>query len=103
MTYNTDDNHAYERSWHLDKRVPIALIVTIFAQTAGIVWFAAGVYHRIETLERDAIVTRSAIDRDNALRIPQADRLTRVEVKLETIQEGITEIKRVIQARPQLQ
>lgn len=94
------EDQAYERSWHLDKRVPIALIVTIAIQTAGIVWFAAGLYHRIETLERDAILTRATINRDAELRVPQADRLTRVEVKLETIQEGISEIKRVIQARP---
>lgn len=27
--------------WHLDKRVPLALIIAIITQTAGIVWWAA--------------------------------------------------------------
>lgn len=89
-----------DRSWHLDKRVPIALIVAMLAQIGTFVWFASGLSHRVDTLERDAVTTRAVIDRDASLRIPQADRLTRVEVKLETIQEGITEIKRVIQQRP---
>jgi hypothetical protein len=82
----TEDDRVYEQSWHLDRKVPIALILAIIFQTAGIIWFAAGIYHRIETLERDAIA-----------RGPQGDRLTRVEVKLENVQEGITEIKRLIQ------
>lgn len=94
------DQTTPDGNWHLDKRVPIALIATIAIQTAGIVWFASGLYHRVETLERDAIASKNVIERDAALRAPQADRLTRVEVKLETVQEGITEIKRLIQARP---
>lgn len=84
----TEEDRVYEQSWHLDRKVPIALILAIIGQTAGIIWFAAGIYHRIETLERDA----------NA-RGPQGDRLTRVEVKLENVQEGIIEIKRLIQSK----
>jgi hypothetical protein len=74
-----------DRNWHLDKRVPIALIVTIALQTGSFIWWAASVSERVNTLERRAEQTA-----------PQADRLTRVEVKIESIQEGITEIKRLI-------
>lgn len=31
-----------ERHWHLDKRVPVALIVAIMVQTGTAVWWAAG-------------------------------------------------------------
>lgn len=27
--------------WHLDKRVPVAIIVTIMLQTMGVIWWAA--------------------------------------------------------------
>lgn len=30
-----------ERHWTVDKRVPLALIVTLVVQTAGIVWWAS--------------------------------------------------------------
>lgn len=76
--------------WHLDKRVPIALIVLILGQTGGAVWWARGMDARVENLEHTT-----------ALTAPQADRLTRVEVKIEGIQEGISEIKRLIQAKRQ--
>ena len=72
-----------ETKWYLDKRVPLALILTI--QTAGLVWWASNLTERVNSLER----TREAT-------APQADRLTRVEVRLESVQSGIDEIKRLI-------
>lgn len=74
--------------WHLDKRVPIALLLAILAQTGTGFWWAATTSERINNLEKMA---NSAA--------PQGDRLTRVEVKLEVVQEGITEIKRLITQR----
>ena len=46
MSHGYDDKH-----WHLDRRVPIALIITIIMQTIGIVWWAASLSARVETLE----------------------------------------------------
>ena len=83
------EEQKYEREWHLDKKVPIALILAICVQTAGIIWFAAGLFYRVEALEKHQSAT-----------FPQADRLTRVEVKLESVQDGITEIKKILQSRP---
>jgi hypothetical protein len=70
-------------------RVPLALIMTIIIQSAGLVWWASSVSERVNSLER----TREAT-------APQADRLTRVEVKLEGVQSGIDEIKRLIRREP---
>lgn len=89
----TDEDRKYEGSWHLDRKVPIAMILTIVMQTGAFVWFAARLDQRVEVLERSE--TRAAISAP-----VQADRLTRVEVKIEGVQEGITEIKRLIQSRP---
>lgn len=36
-----DDDPASFGGWHLDKRVPVAIIVTIFLQTFGVIWWAA--------------------------------------------------------------
>jgi hypothetical protein len=85
MMRDYDDN----THWHLDKRVPLALIVTIVVQTAGLVWWASSLSERVNSLEKS---------RDASA--PQADRLTRVEVKLEVVQTGIDEIKRLIRKEP---
>jgi hypothetical protein len=72
-------------NWHLDKRVPIALILTVLVQTGGILWWAASLSERVNVLERHQANT-----------MPQGDRLTKVEVRLEGVQTGIDEIKRLI-------
>ena len=74
--------------WHLDKRVPLALIVTICLQTGTFVWWASSITERVSSLERERVATA-----------PQADRLTRVEVKLEGVQSGIDRIERALTRR----
>lgn len=82
-------NMEADARWHLDKKVPIALLLAILAQTAGGFWWASSLTERVSMLERS--VTAAA---------PQADRLTRVEARLESVQDGIIEIKRMLQLRP---
>lgn len=82
-----DDMRA-DTQWHLDKRVPLALIAALLLQTFGAAWWASSISARVESLERRV---------DAAA--PLSDRMTRVEVKLETVQTGIEEIKRLISAK----
>lgn len=85
-----------DRRWHLDKRVPVALIVTILVQSGAAIWWAAGQSERVNALER--------ADAARAIAAPvAADRLTRVEVKVDNALEGIAEIKRLIRREPQPQ
>ena len=83
---NADIDTSY---WHLDKRVPIAMIVAICLQTGGLVWWASNISERVNALERS---------RDSTA--PQGDRLTRVEVKPEGVQSGIEEIKHILNKLP---
>lgn len=53
--------------WHLDKRVPITLLIAIIAQTFALGWFIKGIDSRVALvegrtlqLERDAQETREA-------------------------------------------
>lgn len=71
-----------ENSWHLDRKVPISLIAAIIMQTGGFFWWAATTSEKVSVLKErlDAIA-------------PQADRLTRVEVNIESIKDSLTEIK----------
>ena len=71
-----------DRNWHLDKRVPIALIVALLGNIVATSWWAATASEKLATLERR--IEQSA---------PQADRLTRVETKLENVQDTLTDIR----------
>lgn len=66
--------------WHLDKRVPLAIIMTIFIQTAGIVWWAANLENRVVTLEK----ANTEIATDLASRAIVTGRQDQSIVRLET-------------------
>lgn len=63
--------------WHLDRRIPVALIITLGLQTAGVFFWMGQLSVRIDQLE--AQVLRAATN---------SDRLTRLEVQLEQV--GLT-------------
>lgn len=84
LGYTSSDN-SLSRHWHLDKRVPIALILTLLIQSAGIAWWMASTTEKVSVLEK----------RLDALS-PQEDRLTRVEVNIEYIKMSLTEIKQAL-------
>lgn len=78
-----------DSNWHLDRKVPVAIIVALMMQTAGVVWWGATASERLNALERK-------VD----LAAPQADRLTKVETRLEAVQDGISEIKFLLRRDP---
>lgn len=55
-----DDNH-----WHLDKKVPIGLIVAITLQFGASVWWASKLDARIQTLESNKTEQRDRDDRQD--------------------------------------
>lgn len=80
---------ASDSSWHLDRKVPVAIIITILMQTGGVIWWGATANERLSALERKVESTA-----------PQAERLTKVETRLEAVQEGISEIKSILRKEP---
>ena len=82
MLSNDDGNRQH---WVLDKKVPIALILTLVVQTMTIVWWAATANARLDQLERAT-----------ALFGPHVERIIRVEEKVGVVQQGITEIKTLL-------
>jgi len=68
--------------WHLDKRIPVALIVTLALQTAGVFFWMGQLSVRIDQLESQ--VLRSATN---------SDRLTRLEVQLEQVTQSLDRIE----------
>ena len=69
--------------WHLDRRVPVALIAAIMMQTIGIVWWAATLSARVDVLEeriRAARTNETRIVRLEANQTAVYQRLDRIEV-----------------------
>lgn len=74
-------------SWHFDRRIPIALIVTIIIQTGAAIWWASSVNSYIEGDRKGEADT---LDRVKALE-SDGDSLDRRLVRFEVLLEGQTD------------
>jgi len=81
---------ASREPWHLDRRVPIALIVTILLQTGAAVWFAASLQGRVQVLERD-------IEREHVLNARQETAIRSIENGAARLDEKLDGILALLQ------
>lgn len=71
-----------ESDWHLDKRIPIALIITILLQTGGAIWWASSTSTRLQAVER-------TLQSDGA-----TARLARLEVQMDAVLNSLERMER---------
>lgn len=79
-----------EVEWHLDKRVPIALIMTIVFQSMAAVWWASSMQSRLDSLERIISAqsqNESRLARVEQLTSSQSQALNSIEDKLDRVIE----------------
>jgi hypothetical protein len=74
---------AAREAWHLDRRVPVAIILALLLQTVTVVWWGAQMDARVATLELH--------DLSNG---PTSERLARVEENLKAQGETLVRIDR---------
>lgn len=80
-----ESDRQYDREWHLDKKVPLAQITALAVQTCVIVWWAATMSARVDQLEQKA-----------ASSAPQAERVIRLDAKVDELIGRIAEIKGLV-------
>lgn len=82
-----------EKQWHVDRRVPIPLLLAIGLQTAGAIWWASGINQRVAVLEKG--------DGD---RSAQTTQLTNIAIDMAALKEktqatndDVSDIKRSVE------
>lgn len=84
--------------WHLDRRVPVALLVAILVQTSGAFWWAASISERVGQLERDIRIVQLAVP-------SQSEKVVKVETQvdliLRTLSDVQSDVKSIIRDRMQ--
>jgi hypothetical protein len=61
--------------WHLDRRVPVAIIFAIAMQSAGAIWWASSVNERMEQIERRQESQSQRGERADSLLADQGQRI----------------------------
>jgi uncharacterized coiled-coil protein SlyX len=99
----SENNDPDTAAWHLDKRIPIALIVTIFLQTAfAVSWvtsLSARVDGAIEVNQRQdqRIAATEGVVNDQAIILATvAAQITAMTEKLSDLKQGVSETNRLL-------
>lgn len=71
--------------WHIDRGIPITVIMMLVINTCGGVWATASLFNRVDQLERTSKETRAI-----------ADRLIRVEEQTTSIRDSLMRLERSI-------
>ena len=81
-----------DRQWHLDKKVPLPMLLVVGGQTLAIVWWAATTNARLDEVERKLVANAP-----QAVQIVRLEeRAIRNEEKVGILQQGINEIKALL-------
>lgn len=76
---------ADDGNWHLDKKVPIALMVALGLNACLGIWYASKLDSRISYLEQDGVRSNKSIEKIQQTGSANETRLTRVEDHTESI------------------
>lgn len=85
---------ATAEAWHLDRKVPLTIVVTVLSAIATGLWFAAIASHRLDTLERSDALNTVRMDAASSSQILVRERLSRIE-QLEADNQDM--LKRVLE------
>jgi hypothetical protein len=87
-----DPGEPHNGRWHVERGIPLALIITIVCggavHTATFAWAASNLWTRVAELERQMQVAA-----------PQFERIIRVETKVDAINGSLAEIKGLVSRR----
>lgn len=91
---------SHMESWHLDKKVPLALILAMAIQTVGVIWWAASLSTRVEHQERQiaGLVVSEQQAKQEARRI--GEWLSRVDERIAAQTEMLRRLEATL-TRPQ--
>jgi hypothetical protein len=82
-----------QEQWHLDKRVPVALILTLLGQMVVAIWWAASINTRVEAIERNVGAAATRAQSAEAVLSTQATQIAvlveRIEAQNERV-DGLT-------------
>lgn len=88
-----------ERAWWLDRRIPVGLIVALLAQAGSIVWWASGKEQQDRFRDVRLAQGELLLSRYEATQQLVAERLARLETRLESQTELLKKIDNRMERR----
>jgi Tfp pilus assembly protein PilO len=87
---------AGQEPWHLDRRVPLALILTLALQTGGMVWWASALSSQVQSHDTRISRTEAQISQLASDDRKTAELLGRLDERLVSLDRTLQHLQRVL-------
>jgi hypothetical protein len=94
-------NEPVDQSWHLDKKVPIALISVILGQSLAIVWWASTITGDVRTTADRVTKLERNEDEDRRIMNQMSASLPRIDAQMLELLRSIQRVETWLQRREQ--
>ena len=94
-----EDSQGMKEGWHLDKKVPLSIIIALMLQTAALVMWGAKLDMRVGAVESKAADQQVVIEAMRGSQTSLKVSLTRIEERQENSLETLKEIKSALNDR----
>ena len=91
---------AQTESWHLNKSVPITLIIGLAVQAGGVIWMFSAMASDIDNNQQRLTKVETQVNQIEDTAQAQAVQLGRIETRLDALMEQSDRILRALEARP---
>jgi len=81
-----------KEGWHLDKKVPISIIATLFINVVYFTWATNEAYNELKNVKSDVSKIESRVKEYEGTYLRAADRLTALEKQLEYTNKTLDKI-----------
>lgn len=85
-----------KESWHLNKGVPVALIITLLVQFAGGVWFLSAAFKDIDANRQGIMTLNGRFEKLDESGREQAIQLSRIEESVRGLRNDINRLIEVL-------
>jgi len=90
-----------EQAWHLDKRVPVAIIFALLFQTVGAIWWASGLTQQVEQNVSAISTLDTSMQSDRRATQLQAVQMGRVEEQISGLRNDVSRLITTIERQQQ--
>ena len=90
-----------EQAWHLDKRVPVAIIFALLFQTVGAIWWASGLTQQVEQNVSAISTLDTSMQSGRRAAQVQAVQMGRVEEQISGLRNDVSRLITTIERQQQ--
>lgn len=87
MRYMSESKSLLPDGWHLDKRIPIALILAVLMQGLAAAWYAATLSSRVDAIDRRTANLEARDDQDRSASRDLARDIGEIKAQLKILLE----------------